>query len=63
MSGARPDYGIDAPVIVRRLAVTGVATVVGAVALRATSFSISSMVVGAAGIWSIVCAVVMISDS
>jgi SAM-dependent methyltransferase len=63
MSKARPDYGIDAPVIVRRLAVVGAATVAVAAVLRATGFGISSLVVGAVGIWSIACTVVMIAGS
>jgi len=63
MRGARPDYGMDAPVIVRRLAVVGAATVVVAVVLRATGFSTSSLIVGAVGLWSIACAVVMIAGS
>jgi arsenite methyltransferase len=63
MSKARPDYGIDAPVIVRRLAVVGAATAAVAVVLRATGFGISSLVVGAVGIWSIACAVVMVAGS
>ena len=63
MSKARPDYGIDAPVIVRRLAVVGAVTLAVAVVLRATGFGISSLVVGAVGIGSIVCTVVMIAGS
>jgi SAM-dependent methyltransferase len=63
MSEARPDYGIDAPVIVRRLAVVGVAAVIVALVLRATSFGLSSVVVGAVGMWSIACAVIMLAGS
>lgn len=60
---ARPDYGIDAPVIVRRLAVVGVATVVVALILRAMSFGLAAMLVGAVGMWSIACALVMLAGS
>jgi hypothetical protein len=63
MSNARPDYGIDAPVTVQRLAVVGAATVVVAVVVRTTGFGIASLGVGAVGLWSIACAVVMIAGS
>ena len=63
MSESRPDYGVDAPVIVRRLAVLGAIALLSAVVLRATSFSILSLVIGAVGAWSIACAVVMVGGS
>lgn len=59
----RPDYGMDAPVIVRRLVVLGATAVVAAVILRAASFSILALAVGAGGIWSIACAAVMVAGS
>ena len=63
MRGVRPDYGMDAPVIVRRFAVLGATALLFAVALRATSFSITSLVVGTVGAWSIACAFVMVGGS
>lgn len=63
MSELRPDYGVDAPVIVWRLAVLGAIALLSAVLLRATSFSIFSLVIGAVGAWSIACAVVMVGGS
>jgi len=63
MSRTRPDYGIDAPVIVRRLAAVGAAGVASAVGLRAARFRVSSLVVGAVGIWSITGALVMLAGS
>lgn len=62
-TAARPNYGIDAPVIVRRLAVLGAAAVASAIVLRTTSFGILSVVVGLVGLWSIGCAVVMVAGS
>ena len=63
MTEARPNYGIDAPVIVQRLAVLGAAAVAAAVVLRTMGFGIFSLVVGAVGMWSIACAVVMVAGS
>jgi len=63
MTETRPNYGIDAPIIVRRLAVLGAAGVAAAVILRATGFGTFSLVVGAVGTWSIACAVVMVAGS
>lgn len=63
MSEGRPDYGVDAPVIVRRFAILGVTAVLVAALLCATSFRMTSLAVGAVGAWSIACAVVMVAGS
>jgi SAM-dependent methyltransferase len=63
MTERRPNYGIDAPLIVGRLAVLGVAAVVAAAVLRTTNFRMLSSAAGAIGIWSIACAVVMVAGS
>jgi arsenite methyltransferase len=63
MTEARPNYGIDAPVIVQRLAVLGAAAVAAAVVLRTMGFGIFSLGVGAVGMWSMACAVVMVAGS
>ena len=63
MSEARPDDGMDAPVIVRRFAVVGAIALLFAVLLRATAFGVTSLAIGAVGTWSIACAVVMVGGS
>ncbi len=63
MTAARPNYGIDAPVVVRRLAVLGAAAVVCAALLRTTPFGALFLVGGAIGAWSLICAVVMLAGS
>jgi ubiquinone/menaquinone biosynthesis C-methylase UbiE len=63
VANERVDYGIDAPVSLRRYAILGVAAEAAATLLGAMGFSIFSIVFGAAGAWWIFCAALMIVAS
>ena len=63
MTEARPDYGLDAPGVVRQLAVLGVVLVGVALALRAGGVGVPALMTAVAGFWLCASAAVMVAGS